>query len=116
MNDALLTLFHKTEPVVWELYQALIGKIKDFGPFDVEVKKASLHLTHGAAFVGVHPKKKWLDLTIVLAERVTGECVLKSEQVSKSRYHNEVRLAALQDFDGQVMAWLQESYNLKKGK
>ncbi len=114
MNEALLTLFDKTEPVVWEIYQALIEKIKVFGPFEVEVKKTSLHVTRGTAFLGVHPKKKWLDLTIVLDRAITGEGVLKSDQVSKSRYHNEVRLPSTADLDRPVLEWLQQAYELKK--
>ncbi|MBI1756628.1 MAG: hypothetical protein HYR64_05925 [Fimbriimonas ginsengisoli] len=73
-----------------EAYQALVAALASFGPYEVEEKKTSLHfVAGGGSFLGVHPRKDGLRLTIVLARRL-GERVVKAEQVSKNRFHNEL--------------------------
>ncbi len=106
-------LFAKSDPQVWESYHLLAEALKTLGPFTVEVKKTSLHLVTKSAFVGIHPKKKWLDLNIVLDYPLQSDRVRKTEQVSKSRYHNEIRLTQLGDVNTELITWLHQAYLLK---
>ncbi|MDR0298492.1 MAG: DUF5655 domain-containing protein [Streptococcaceae bacterium] len=96
-----------------EIYEQLMAEL-EIGLYDVEVKKTSLHLTNGAAFLGISPKKNWLDITIVLNHRLEHQTLKKAEQVSKSRWHNDMRLSALSDVDSKVLAAIQEAYDLRK--
>jgi hypothetical protein len=79
----------------------------------IEEKKSCLHVIAGkAAFLGVHPRKGGLRLNIVLARPLQGARVVKAEQVSRARYHNEVDVAA-NDFDAELLGWISEAYELQ---
>ena len=41
-----------------------------------------------------------------------GERVAKSEQVSKNRYHNEVKITSPDEVDAELIGWLKEAYVL----
>ena len=59
-QDALVA----ASPMARHLYNELLAAITAIGPFQKEVKKTSIHLVRGSAFVGVHPRKEHLLLTI----------------------------------------------------
>jgi hypothetical protein len=41
--------------------------------------------------------------------------ITKSEQVSKSRYHQEVKLQSPDDVDAELLVWLKTAYHLSGG-
>jgi len=104
--------FQNSEPTVTVLYEKLMKQVKTLGKITVEPKKTSVHIKHRAAFLGVHPKKKWLDLNIVTDTPIKSAKVLKTEQVSKSRYHNLVRIASPEDITPELFGWLKQAYTL----
>jgi len=107
--------FADKPPLVWRMYQMLLDKLEsEVGAIEVQEKRTSLHLTNGTAFAGVHPKKNWLDLTIRLDKQLTGARVRSSEHVSRSRWHNEVRLVSEKDVNRQLISWLAAAYALCK--
>nr|WP_281721302.1 DUF5655 domain-containing protein [Nitrosomonas nitrosa] len=115
-QNAILSLFECKSGEVRETYETLIEKLTcKVGPFGVEVKKTSLHLTKGSAFAGVHPKKGWLDLTIRLSESLTGTRIRSAEQVSRNRWHNEIRLVAPKEVDSELLSWLAQAHALSGG-
>ncbi len=112
MNDTS-SLFTSSEPYVEQFYADLMQEVEKFGPMQIEPKKTSVHVAHKSAFLGVHPKKKWLDLNIVTAEPIDSARVLKTEQVSKNRFHNLVRLAEATEINAELISWLKGAYALK---
>lgn len=106
--DALST----ASPLARELYKELLRALKPLGSFKAEVKKTSIHLARSSAFAGVHPRKEYLLLTIKAAKPIGNKRIVKSEQVSKSRWHEEVKLAAAGDFDAELLGWLRDAYEL----
>ena len=111
MNE-MKQLFDTREPIVRELYEALLAELKTFGEVIVEPKKTSIHLKHRTAFAGVHPKKTHFTLNIVSASAIASSRIKKVEQVSKNRFHNEIDIRALTDIDDELISWLQTAYNL----
>jgi len=99
-------------PVSLKLYKQLLSGVKGIGPFQEEVKKTSIHLVRKTAFAGVQPRKEHLNLTIKAAKSNRSARIFKSEQTSKSRWHHEVKLAALSDIDGELLGWIREAYEL----
>jgi hypothetical protein len=96
------------------LYDFLLERVKSLGPVVEENKKTSAHIVAGkGAFLGVHPRSDGLLVNIVLDRELGGERVAKREQVSKSRYHNEVRIFSPQDIDEELMGWIRDAYQLK---
>jgi len=99
-------------PVSRQLYKVLLDAIHPIGVFREEVKKTSVHLVRGSAFAGVHPRKQHLLLTIKAKEPIQSARILKTEQVSKNRWHLEVKLASEKDIDGELLGWLRQAYDL----
>jgi len=96
-------------------YSTLLAIIRELSDVQVQEKKTSIHLVAGrAAFLGIHPRSTGIRINIVLARPLPGERVVKSEQVSKSRWHNEVELPAGSPIDMELEGWIHEAYELQK--
>jgi len=53
-----------------------------------------------------------LILNIKSAAPIKDARIKKSEQVSASRFHQEVKLVSPQEVDATLIAWLQDAYTL----
>jgi len=109
-----LTQIQASEPAL-AVYQALGRHLDTLGPHEIEVKKTSLHVSRGRAFLGIHPRKNGLLLNFVLTSPLAGERVRKREQVSRNRWHNEVLVTGAHDLDAELIDWLGEAYRLTQG-
>jgi len=98
------------------VYARLLAALEDVGPFDAEVKKTSIHLSHGRAFAGVHPRAQGIVLQIVTDAPLAAARISKVEQVSRSRFHNTVRLERVEDVDARLLGWLRTAYALTVAK
>jgi hypothetical protein len=94
------------------VYAKLLETIDPLGPFDVEEKKSSIHITRRRAFASVHPRAKGLVLNLVLDKPVRNKRVHKSEQVSANRYHVEFKLESPAEIDSQLGSWIADAYAL----
>lgn len=99
-------------PVSRELYEKLLSALRPLGGFQEEIKKTSIHLVRVSAFAGVHPRKQHLLLTIKAAGAIRSPRILKAEQVSKNRWHLEVKLTTASDLDAELLGWLRDAYEL----
>jgi hypothetical protein len=110
--DTTETLFLGKDTVVRDTFDRVLATLRDIGPFQVETKKTSIHLTRGVAFAGVHPRKSYLYLNIRLDRPIHSDRIAKSEQVSKHRFHNEVKLSTPEEVDAELVSWLRDAYSL----
>jgi len=86
------------KPTAEELYRSLLDRMTVIGSFMEEPKKTSVHIVAGrGAFLGVHPRSDSLLLNIVLDHALTSDRFTKVDQVSKSRYHNELKVTVESD-------------------
>lgn len=98
-----------------DAYETLIAHVKRLGPIQIQEKKTSIHLAAGnAAFLGVHPRKDGIRINIVLARKLENR-VVKAEQVSKCRFHNEIDHKGSIPIDPELASWIEEAYRLQKG-
>src|ERR1035437_467725 len=97
-------------PVARALYEELLHALAPFGAFEVEVKKTSIHLVRSSAFAGVHPRKQHLLITIKAAAPISSGRIVKTEQVSKNRWHLNVKLAVAGGIDAELLGWLHAAY------
>lgn len=111
-HHALDALFAGKDVRVRTIYDTLLGVLHTLGPFHAEPKKTSIHLVHTTGFAGVHPRKAFLYLNLRLDRPLQGARIAKSEQVSKNRYHNEVKITSPDEVDSELIAWLKEAYTL----
>jgi hypothetical protein len=99
-------------PVSRHLFKELTVAAKAIGPFREEVKKTSIHLVRNSAFLGVHPRKQHLLLTIKAEKPVRSTRISKTEQVSRNRWHLDVKLATTEDIDAELLGWIQQAYEI----
>ena len=99
-------------PASQATYARVVAEARRLGPFEVEEKKTSLHLTHGRAFAGVHPRATGIILNLVLDAPLKSARVHKSEQVSANRHHVEFKLEDAADVDAQLVGWMKKAYSL----
>jgi hypothetical protein len=109
-NDALERI--QGNPVSNAIYEALTLELGQLGEHVIEVKKTSLHIARGRAFLGVHPRKNGLLLNIVLNRPLASDRLRKSEQVSANRYHHEIELGAAAELDKELLGWIGEAHAL----
>ena len=99
-------------PASRQLYEELLVAVREIGPFRKEVKKTSIHLVRSSAFAGVHPRKSHLLLTIKTEKPIRSSRISKTEQVSKNRWHHDVKLASNREIDAELVGWLRQAYEL----
>ena len=105
-------LLDDKNPVVRTIYDRLLKQLRTLGSVGEEPKKTSIHLTNGTAFAGVHPQKGAINLNIRSDKPIASPRVTKAEQVSKNRWHQNVKLTSPDDVDAELMGWLTEAYRL----
>ncbi len=104
--------FEGKDPVVQLIYARIIKEARKFGPVIEEPKKTSIHLVNKSAFAGVVTRKNALILNVKSAAPIKDARFPKSERVSASRFHQEVKLLSADDVDSALIGWLKEAYAL----
>jgi len=99
-------------PLASDLYSKLKAALVPLGGFREEVKKTSIHLARNSAFLGVHPRKEHLLVTIKSDRATKSRRIVKAEQVSANRWHLEVKIAAPSEIDNEFLGWARHAYEL----
>ncbi|GAC1389251.1 MAG: hypothetical protein NVS4B11_18810 [Ktedonobacteraceae bacterium] len=60
----------------------------------------------------MHPRKSYLYLNICADHLINSSRITKAEQVSKNRYHNELKLTSPSEIDEELFGWLKDAYLL----
>jgi hypothetical protein len=106
------------DPAVRQIYQRLVTALERLGPLTEEANRSSVHLKPAAeapAFAGVHFRRAGLLLNVRGDAAIESPRVRKVEQVSRSRFHNEMLLASPADVDGELLGWLKAARALSSG-
>jgi Domain of unknown function (DUF5655) len=111
-DAALDALFVNKKPAVRGTYDKVVSSLAKVGPMKAEPKKTSIHLVRETSFAGAHPKKAWLDITIRSDKPIKSKRIRTQEQVSKNRWHQDVRLTSPAEVDAEVVGWLKSAYGL----
>lgn len=94
------------------IYGELMEALHSLSPIEIEEKKTCLHVVAGGrAFLGVHPRKAGLRVTLVMRDEIRDPRILKAERASKNRVYNDLNLLP-GDCDEMVKGWLREAYEL----
>jgi hypothetical protein len=104
--------FENREPVVKEIYKAIIRAAKKLGPVKEDPKKTSIHLVRKTAFAGIATRKSGLILTLKSDSNVVNRRIARREQASANRWHLEIKLDAPEEVDREVAAWLEKAYQI----
>ncbi len=104
--------FEGKDPSVKSIYERILSETRKFGPVTEEPKKTSIHLVNKSAFAGIRTQKAALILNVKSAAPIKDPRFPKSEKVSASRYHQEVKLLSPADVDAFLIGWLKEAYTI----
>jgi len=104
--------FESKDPVVKSIYERILKETRKFGKVVEEPKKTSIHLVNKSAFAGVATQKVALVLNIKSTSPIKHARIKKSEKVSASRYHQEIKLTSADEVDSVLIGWLQEAYSI----
>src|SRR5512133_467938 len=102
--------FENKDPVVKSIYERILRESHKFGAVTEEPKKTSIHLVNKSAFAGVTARKSALILNIKSAAPIKHARIAKSEQLSASRFHQEVKPTSPEEVDSILVGWLKEAY------
>ena len=94
------------------LHQALIQLLNSIGKYESEQKKDSIHIVRQRAFLGIHPKKSYLGVNIVLNRSKAFPPATKVEQVSANRFHHYYKITSKQELNKSFARLLKEAYEL----
>ncbi|MGZ3617616.1 MAG: DUF5655 domain-containing protein [Ktedonobacteraceae bacterium] len=111
-TDTSAALFAGKDEIVQAIYTRLLQALHTFGPVQEEPKKTSIHLVHSTGFAGVHPRKSYLYLNLRTDSPIGNPRITKTEQVSKNRFHNELKLTSPDEIDEELLGWLRDAYEL----
>ena len=104
--------FKGKSPIVKSIYDRILVETRKFGRVIEEPKKTSIHLVNRSAFAGVIVRKNALMLNIKSDRPIEHKRVSRIEQVSRGRFHQEIKLTSLKEVDSQLIGWLLEAYAL----
>ena len=104
--------FERKESSVRALYSKLLAAVRKLGPVTEDPKKTSIHLNRKSALVGVYVRKAHLVLTLKSDRAIDSPRIHKSEQVSASRFHHELKLSSPGEIDKELRSWLKIAYDL----
>lgn len=104
--------FLNKEPNVKAVFEKIHKEVTPFGEFKVNSVKHAILFTAKSHFLAVKPKRKWLDIELVLPYPVEGFPIHKTVQVSKSKWAHFVRLEAETEVDKRLVEWLREAYEV----
>jgi hypothetical protein len=105
-------LFAGKDDNVLAIYTRLLETLLTLGPVKEEPKKTSIHLVHNSGFAGAHPRKSYLYLNLRTDYPIDSSRIIKTEQVSKNRFHNELKLNSPDEIDEELLGWLKDVYAL----
>jgi hypothetical protein len=95
------------------LLDALVAAIRaDVGPCELLSLPCCIHLTATEDFLAVLPKRDQVEVRFTLHRRVHGPRIVACAQTSRSAYKHRVDVAAVEDIDAELLAWIGEAYHL----
>ena len=94
-----------------ELQTALMRLLDSIGSYTVERKKESIHVVRKRAFVGIHPKKSYLGVNIVLDRPTSLPAADKVERVSANRFHHYFKITKVQQLNRSFSRLLKQAFD-----
>ena len=98
------------DPVSSGVYGALMHEISALDGCELQENASSFHVSHGRAFLGIHPRRGGILVNIVLTRELESARIHRAERVSANRWHNEVILKDPAEIDAELLTWISEGY------
>jgi len=95
-----------------DLQVELMKLLSSLGTYTTEQKKSSMHVVHNRAFVGIHPKKSYLGVNVVLDRSRATPPAAKVDRVSANRFHHYYKITSRQQLSESFVRLLKQAYDL----
>lgn len=107
--------FEGKDPLVREIFAALVELVGGFGPVTVYAQKSRIVFQARTRFASVVTRKKWLLLQFWLKRQTSHPLLQRVEMYTYRDYGHILRLKAPEDIDGSLGNLLREAYALGSG-
>src|SRR6185437_10875595 len=104
--------FSDSSPAVRALYRKLAVAVRRIGPFEETRTKIGINFVRGAVFLTAEPQIKVLRLTVKSEAPITSPRILRSDHMTRTRWHNDLKIGVEQEIDRELMGWIKVSYEL----
>ena len=105
--------FRGTSPRLRETYDALMARVRQFGPVRTDAVKTSINLVSKYHFAAIRVRRDHLRIGFLSDAAIEDERIVRTERVGPRRVGYVVRLRTRTDVDDQLLAWLKRSYALQ---
>lgn len=115
MMDTQITIdnhFEGKGEKVREIYERLLGSVREFGHVHEAPKKGSIHLDHKSGFAGVYLRNNYILLHFRTDYPIDSSRIQKQQQLSARRFKHTVRLDNGSQIDQELLSWLKDAYLL----
>ncbi|MGO4247916.1 DUF5655 domain-containing protein [Paenarthrobacter sp. RAF54_2] len=102
----------ETDPASSGIFQALMDSLSALEGCELQENASSFHVTHGRAFLGIHPRRGGILVNVVLESELESDRVHRAERVSSNRWHNEVIVKDATEIDAEFLSWVRAAYAL----
>lgn len=92
------------------VFDAVYQFLSTLGPVHVEPVSVGIFIKKNGSFVELRPKTRWVALSFSLPRRIDSAKIARKPIDTGSRVFHVVNLRTPADLDGDVKAWLAESY------
>lgn len=99
-------------PELQHIYQKVINKLKEFGPFDIVGKKGEIILKKNSTFLAFRFMKSKLRLIFYLDHLEYEPPVNKFTEISRNRVIHQVDIYSEEEIDERLLLLLTQAYDL----
>ncbi len=108
--------FAKSEPSVSKLFERIRAMVESVGPVHVQAYRDSVAFLVRVRFLGVTPRKTWLDLGFWFPRRIESPRFRKVETLTPTDHVHLLRVTEAEQLDEEVMEWIREGYAVGEQK
>ena len=112
---ALAAHLDRASDSVRDTFAALHDALSTIGPLNIVPVKTMILLRATANFGGVVVRRDALHVEFVLPRALSHQRIYRSERLGPDKHTHHIRLGSPSEVDGELVAWLQESYRLVEG-
>jgi hypothetical protein len=109
---SLKSLFARSEPHVFELFNSFAQLVKRCGPVRIIPQKTRVAFQVRMRFVACYPRKSYLICTLVLPRLLESPRITKIQRFSPNCVLHFLPLRSQGELDRQLQTWLHESYRV----
>ena len=93
-----------------EIFEAIRGHLQSLGDVITEAVSIGILFKRGRTFAELRPKKRWVALNFGLTRRLDHPRITRTTPLLGGGAWHGTRITAAAEFDGELQAWLTESY------